>query len=274
VRKVLLLLLVLGGILAPCVSADDTGYFPESHELFQPLLADPRELQYALRLIVPVSHNLLGEAAIGDYLGIYRWSLGGGGRAQVSMGGGVFGRFKLATSANEMQVADFYANLPFDWRIGSFSGRFMMYHTSSHLGDDYLAEHGGTTSKHSWDNLRWLASYDTHPYLRLYAGYNYIFRELPGHLGRNALQGGFEMYAPRGKKGHARAYWANDFQSWERSNWNPMFSSQLGVKITRDSQSRRGTAFFLEFMTGRQPHGQFFLEEETRWGLGIKFDLS
>jgi hypothetical protein len=33
-------------------------------------------------------------------------------------------------------------------------------------------------------------------------------------------------------------------------------------------------ALFMEFMTGRQPHGQFFMEEETRWNLGIKFDLS
>jgi hypothetical protein len=150
----------------------------------------------------------------------------------------------------------------------------MIYHTSSHLGDDYIADSGRTPTKHAWDNLRWLASYDTNPHLRLYAGYNYAFRVLPGHQGRNSLQGGFETYSDFWAKGHAQTYWANDFQTFERADWNPMFSSQLGIKFVKAPTESRGMALFMEFMTGRQPHGQFFMEEETRWNLGIKFDLS
>jgi len=276
--KTLLLALPLLWVLCPskarAVGAEDAGFFPKSHELFKPLLADPRELQYALRVVAPVAHKLLGEAALGDYLGLYRWSLGGGVRAQVSVGGGAFGRFKLATAANEMQVADFYGNAPFDVRAGRWSGRFMLYHTSSHLGDDYLAKTGETTSKHAWDHLRWLGSYDACARLRFYAGYTYVIRELPGHRGRNSLQVGFETASLWVAHNHIQAYWANDFQTWERSNWNPMFSSQLGIKMAKDPRADRGISFFLEFLTGRQPHGQFFLEEETRFGVGVKFHLT
>jgi hypothetical protein len=254
--------------------ADDNGFLPRSHEVFKPLLADPRELQYAVRLVAPVGHKLFGEAAMGDYLGLYRWTQPDSNRAmQVSVGGGVFGRFDLAGTSNDMQSADFYANLPFDIRRGAWSGRFMLYHTSAHLGDDYLKTHGITTNKHAWDNLRLLVSNDLNPFLRGYAGYTYAFRTLPQHTGRSALQTGFECTSAWWANGHSQIYWANDFQSWERIAWNPAFNSQVGVRLAQDRQSGRALSLFLEFMTGAQPQGQFYLQKETHWNLGLKFDL-
>ena len=222
------------------MTSENLGFLPPAHDLFKPLLADPRELQYALRVVCPVHRRSLGEVALGDYLGLYRWKLSSDASFQISIGGGVFARFDLAEQSNALQVADYYGNLPFDYRIDKWSFRFMPYHTSSHLGGDYLSTTGGTTSKHTWDNLRWLASYDMNAYGRMYGGYTYTFRELPGHLGRNAVQGGVEAFSPWMGNGHAQVYWANDFQSWERTNWNPMFDSQLGVKLAKDPQVRPG----------------------------------
>jgi hypothetical protein len=273
VKKAFLLSFILLSAV-PFVSADDDGFFPPAHDLFKPLIADPRELQYAVRLVAPVSHRLSGEAAIGDYLGIYRWALGHGGHAQIIGGGGVFGRFKLASEANDMQVVDFYANLAFDVQGGSWSGRFMMYHTSSHLGDDYIQKTGVVSTKHTWDNLKWIASYNANAHLRLYGAYNYIFRELPGHLGRNAIQTGFEAASGWLKNGHAQVYWANDLQNWQRTGWNPAFSSQLGVRVAKDPETKRGVSIFTEFMTGPMPHGQFFQQKETRWNFGVTFHLT
>jgi hypothetical protein len=244
-------------------------FFPTAHELFEPLRADPRELQYALRLVVPVSHKVFGEAAVGDYFGLYRWSLDEGRAVQVGVGGGAFGRFDLTAKTNDMQVADYYGNVPFDFRSGRWSARFLIYHTSSHLGDDFLSSTGQRTSKHSWDNLRWLLSFEPTSAWRLYGGYTYVFRSLPGS-GRSALQGGLEWQSAYLAKNHVQLYWANDFQSWERTGWNPMFNSQAGVTFVNKPEDRRGISLFVEFETGRQPHGQFYLQQETHWGAGVK----
>ncbi len=141
------LLFVVAPASAVTIRASDSGFLPPAHELFEPLQADPRELQYALRAVVPVSDHSLGEAAMGDYLGVYRWTLPGKvSYFQISIGGGVFGRFDLAEESNSLLVSDFYGNLPFDLRRDKWSFRFMAFHNSSHLRDDYLAARGGTTA--------------------------------------------------------------------------------------------------------------------------------
>lgn len=249
----------------------DSGFLPSAHEVFKPLQADPRELQYALRVVLPVSHKLFGEAAIGDYLGLYRWTLANGAMLQVSGGGGMFGRFDLADTSNDMQTVDFFGNVPLDFRQGKWSGRFMLFHTSSHLGDDFVKTTGRVIQKHSWDNLRWVLAYNPLISLRLYGGYTYAFRTLPEGIGRNAFQGGAEWSSGWWDGGHAQTYWANDFQSWGRAAWKPMFNSQLGVKFAQDTASERAVAFFLEFGAGRQAQGQFFLQQETHWVSGVKF---
>jgi hypothetical protein len=273
-RRIWILAVVL---LSPGARAADTGFLPPAHGLFKPLLADPRELQYAVRSVFPVTQRKLGEAAIGDYFGIYRWSLGDAGDCQVSGGGGVFGRFDLAGTTNDLQVADFYGNVPFDYRRRNFSARFIMFHTSSHLGDDFLKNAGIQTTKHTWDNMRLIGSYEVDSWGRFYAGFTYVFRTNPEHIGRNALQTGFETYSPwntRVKSFAFQSYWANDFQSWERVGWNGMFNSQLGIRMRKDPAAARGVSIFAEYFTGPQPQGQFYTSHETHWGLGIRFDLS
>jgi hypothetical protein len=247
-------------------------FFPDAHEVFSPLRADPRELQYALRLILPVSRKLIGEAAMGDYIGLVRWTIGST-QLQVNGGGGVFGRFNISGVADDMESVDFFANVPLDWRSGRWSGRFMMFHTSSHLGDDFVKRERVTSEKHSWDCLRWLVAFSPSKKLRLYGGYSYAFRRLPLGTKRNMLQGGAELYTRRYAK-HFEYYWANDFQSWERSDWNPGFTSQAGLRVYKNETSTRGIAFFMEFQTGPQSQGQFFRQKETRWSLGTRFHFT
>ena len=270
-RNDVLGILLMSLILTPAVRAD---WLPPAHELFAPLRADPRELQYALRFAEPVSGQPLGETAAGDYLGIYRWDLGPGKAFQVSVGGGAFGRFDLSRKTNDMQTVDYFGNLPFDYHVRSWSVRFMPYHTSSHLGDDYLKHTGGVTEKHAWDNLKWLVSYEPAPSLRLYGGYDYVFRTLPGGIGRHAVQCGFETHSRWVSHDHAQFYWANDFQSWERAGWNPAFNSQAGITLRNKPEDARAISIFVEYSAGRQAQGQFYLQKETRWTLGMQFHLT
>jgi len=271
---------LLLGILTPCLRGEYTpplvtGLAPQSDALFAPLQGDPRELHFALRLALPDKEKTLAEVAIGHYYGIYRWALPGEvGYMQLNIGGGIFPRFNFADN-KDLQVIDFYGNLPVDIRVGRWSGRFMFYHVSSHLGDDYIrANPGLSTDKNSWNSLRSIVSCDVDRFLRLYGGYTYHLMVYPATQQHQAAQAGLEVYSKEFAKGRVQAYWANDAQWWERTQWKPTVNSQLGIKTGRDATKGRGVSYFVEFTTGPQYHGQFFMDEETRIGLGIKFEIS
>jgi hypothetical protein len=249
----------------------DHQWLPPAKEVFTPLRADPRELQYSAALQVPVGHRVLGEASLGDYFGLYRYYVEPDMPFQVSVGGGAFGRFNLASVTNDLESADFYANLPFDIRKGPWSSRFMIYHTSSHLGDDYIRDTGNTGEKHSFDNVKWLLSYDLKRRWRFYGGGNYVFRTLP-KADRGAVQGGIEVQSAW--HGNALFYFANDLQSWQRNEWNPAFNSEAGVTFANSPDSIRSVTFFTHFATGPQPQGVFYLQKETSWSFGVRFNVS
>lgn len=266
--------LVAGGMMG-CVgwSRASGTLFPPAHALFDPLIADPRELQFSLRMVTPVAGKNLGEAAMGDYLGVYQWNGSRRVKIQWGVGGGAFGRFNLSTTTNDLQVVDFYGNVPIDWAWGRWSSRFMIFHTSSHLGDDYLSGSREVLLKHSWDSLRWLAALRPVPSVRLYGGPYYVFRSLPKD-DRLAWQSGVEWVLPKKWKNHFQPFFAADFQSWERNAWNPSLNVQAGLTLAGDTPSRRGISLVGGYFTGPRPHGQFYPEKESSWFFGLRFDLT
>jgi hypothetical protein len=260
----------LGIVLAIPATPTSAEFFPDAHELFKPLKADPRELQYFLKWAVPVSNHSVGEVALGDMLGLYRGSFAGG-EFQLSGGGGIFARFNVSSESNDTQVIDFYGNMPLDYRRGDWATRILAYHTSSHLGDDYVKEKNIQTEKHTFDNLKFLLAYNGWKAVRIYGGYNYLVRTIPGD-DRNAFQGGLEW--SRLVRSHSEVYWATDFQSWERTGWNGQLHTQIGWRVFKRPEQKRSITLFGEFGAGGMPYGQFYRENETYWGMGLKFQLT
>jgi hypothetical protein len=277
-KKIMLLYLLLIALPAP-VSAEVltpalTGMAPRPDELFAPLLGDPRELHFALRLAFLRDNATAAEVAIGHYYGIYRWALPkDAGALQLNIGGGIFPRFNFSDN-RDLQVIDFYANVPLDVRIGKWSGRFMLYHVSSHLGDDYIRTSGQIADSNSWNSFRTLLSYDATSRLRLYGGYTYHLQVHPSEQERQAYQSGFEGRFNIFGNSYAQAYWANDLQWWQRTQYKPQFNSQIGVKTGHKPKDGRGIYYFLEYTTGPQYYGQFFQCEETRVTLGMHFAIN
>jgi hypothetical protein len=253
--------------------AYQTQSFPPAHEIFAPLQADPTELQFAFQWEVPVSHTGIARIDAGDYLGIYRWALGDVGALQLNVGGAVNSRFD-ATPSHNLQVIDYYGNVPLDLTIGRFSARSMFYHDSSHLGDDYLRQRGIEDMNNSWNALREVISVQTCKALRLYGGYTYAVNTTPAWSGRQAIQGGTEIYFNTGRHSFWHPYWANDIQAWARSNWDATWASQLGFKTGDVYSNGRGISYFVQFKTGPRSEGQFYQDKETIWGAGLKFVLS
>ena len=257
----------------PLFAEYQTQSFPSAHELFLPLQADPTEPRFGLQMGAPVNHHAIAHVEVGDYLGVYRWALPLNGAMQLNVGGAIFTRFD-GTSSHSLQVIDYYGNIPLDIRIGRFSMRTMFYHNSSHLGDDYLRERNLQSVDHSWEALRQLVSIDVWQTLRLYGGYTNAIHTKPAWPGRSALQGGIEIYLNPSQHAKWHPYWANDVQSWERSNWTPTWTSQLGFK-TGDRFSRgRGISYFIQYSRGPRFEGQFFNNRENIWSAGLKFELT
>jgi len=277
--KKLILILVFSAVLAAPALAEvrkpfTTGMAPRPDELFAPLLGDPRELHFALRLAFLHENANSAEVAVGHYYGIYRWALpNAAGAMQLNLGGGIFPRFNISEN-RDLQVIDFYGNLPLDVRIGKWSGRFMLYHVSSHLGDDYIRTSGLIAESNSWNSFRSLLSYNANSGLRLYGGYTYNLLVKPAEQKLKAYQSGFEVRFNIFNKSNAQAYWANDFQWWERTQYKPQFNSQLGIKTGLKPKDGRGIYYFLEYTTGPGYYGQFFALEETRVTLGLHFAIN
>ena len=256
-------------------SDSSLGLFANAKEVFRPLVADPREIQLAMRLVMPVSRECLGEIAAGDYLGLYRWKLPWEQETylQWSIAGGIFSRFDLAADTKDLQVVDYYATMPVDVRMGRWSMRLLPYHVSSHLGDDYIKRTGVLAEKNAIDAWKWLLAYEPCEHWRFYGGPDYIIRLVHASQEHVAVQAGLEWRSNWWAAGHAQTFWANDLQSWERVGWNPTFNSQFGVKIVHDSLDQYGLSIFSEFGTGHRPHGQFYRQQETHWNLGMRLEI-
>lgn len=272
---ILALLVALFGVIGPAMAIDyGTFSFPPAHELFTPLQADPTEPHFGFSLGDPVAQRAIARVDVGDYLGIYRWALPGeGGALQLNVGGAIFTRFD-ATPAHSLQVIDYYGNVPLDFRRGRVSARMMFYHDSSHLGDDYLRENNIQSVDHSWEALRGIVSVQASKVFRLYGGYTTAIHTKPAWDGLRALQGGLEIYFNTFAHGFWHPYWANDVQSWQRTGWDPTWTSQIGFKAGESYSRGRGITYFLQFQHGPRYEGQFYTNRETIWSVGLKFELS
>jgi hypothetical protein len=269
-----LIALTSSGIAAASADEYQTFGFPPAHELFPPLLADPTELRFAFQMGGRVSHRSVARVNVGDYLGLYRVALSGRrAAAQLNVGGAVMSRFD-ATPSHALQVIDYYGNVPLDLAWGSQAMRLMFYHVSSHLGDDYLRERGTQSVDTSWEALRGI--YSIHPWqaFRFYGGYSHAVHTKPAWAGRDAVQGGMEIYFNNSEHVLWHPYWATDIQSWARSHWNPLYTTEIGIKTGAQYSRGRGISYFFQFMSGPRPEGQFFTQHETIWTLGLKFQLS
>ena len=49
-----------------------------------------------------------------------------------------------------------------------------------------------------------------------------------------------------------------------------MLHTQLGLRFRRDSEAPQNLSTYIEFATGHREQGQFYTQEETHWGLGVK----
>ena len=265
-----LLLAALSVPAARPAGAQEPDWLPSSKEYFWPLLADPTEPHYGVRLTMPAKRRRVGEIALGDTLGVYRFH-SGATDVQLNLGGGVIGRFDVSKLTNDFQAADFTFALPVDVHRGRHDLRLMYWHVSSHLGDDFIAHESPVLRKALTDELRWLYSFGPGR-LRFYGGHAWAFSVSPHGSRRNRFHGGAEWSGRPFLNGRAHALLAGHLERLERAGPGLDLTLRAGVRVA-DEQRVGALTYFVEFFNGHLPYQQFTSRRETHGALGLRFEM-
>lgn len=241
-------------------------------DLFRPLLADPKQPQFfvSLRRYDSVV-DTVSTAAVGygETFGLYRrpGSRTGDG-LQVSVSGALFAQFNLDSQSNDLLNADYTIGLPVTYRRGPFSTRLRLYHQSSHLGDEFLLRARPERVNLSFESLELIGSYEWRRF-RGYFGGEYLLSREPPDLDRQGLHGGFEYHGTEALLWGGHLVAGLDLKSWAEHDWSVDASLKAGLEFGAVKPGRRRLRVMGELYNGFAPHGQFYNDDISYYGLGV-----
>lgn len=245
-------------------------YLPTVH-------AGVHEATTAARLIVSIDSPTLfgnvveGEAALGASVPIV--VLAGHSLADaVVMGveGGVVARFNMETRQRDLISSDWLFSAPVVVHRGAHWLRLRYFHTSAHMGDEYMQRFGVARVAYSRDAADVLGWLQVLPQLGVYAGGWWAFRVDPPTDKRLEARAGAEFgSAPRGAP--VRPYGAVDLQLDQNANWKPRLTAAIGARLLAPSD--REVRIVVQFVTGPTAIGQLFPGHAEYFSAGMEFGL-
>lgn len=275
--RVLLAVLMLAlGLAAQAAEVPRQAEVLPRGKLFDPLLADPRWTHFSASVQDYGGDNGLGTVAsvsVGDEFSLYQAPVGEGAWG-VGIQAAVFALFDLEAESKDLINADYWVGIPLSWRQGPNSAILRLYHQSSHLGDEYLLRSSGNRRSRinlSYEVVDLKLSRDLFDrVLRVYGGGGMLFDQEPPDIDPALLQWGLEVRPPWSfADGLLRPVAAADFQSAEESGWRVDSSVRAGLELVSTAQRDYVVQLMLEYYRGRNPNGQFFLNEVEFYGIGL-----
>lgn len=266
------ILLALG-----CVAAlSAVSQAQETHRLFAPLVADPKQPHFFAAWLWIKSPMLTGEVSsigLGEDLVV---ASGTSGRWELGVAAGVFSQFNMRTRSNDLINTDFTVGVPFAYRLRAGSLRMKFYHQSSHLGDEFILATNPTRVNLSFEAIELLAAREFGG-VRAYGGGEYIVRHEPADLKPALLHAGIEFREPAGATGSrgGRLILGIDAKSSQERAWRVGLSARLGweVRARVGGATVRPFSVQLQGYTGPAPYGQFYQENVRSFGIGIHLAL-
>lgn len=259
---------------APIGSTAPFVLFPNSEQVFRQLAADPRHIALGASYYRQAGRDT-SDAAIGHSWGLAHWeSHGGFWQYQTNVEAMAYSRFIVGGSVNQFETVDFFANLPLAVRHGIYAARFMPFHESSHLGDDFIRRTGQTGFRYSIDGMQLHLSAEPFEWLRAYAGVKYLLHTVPSPA-RKTAQYGFELTSPalaRNSRFPTRLFLAQDVQHPEYNSYNINSNTEAGL-IIGFRGVHRVMRVYGGYYTGHSPYGQFFQQKEHYLDIGLSFHL-
>jgi hypothetical protein len=245
-------------------------------KLFDPLLADPRWAHFSASFQNYGGDNGLNDVAsvsVGDEFSLYQ-SPGLGGAWGIGVQAAVFALFDLDAQSKDLINADYWVGIPLSWRSGPNSAVLRLYHQSSHLGDEYLLRSAGNRRSRvnlSYEVVDLKLSREFHGRaVRVYGGGGMLFDQEPSDIRRGLAQAGLELRSPWTLADDLlRPVAALDLQSTEESRWRVDVSARAGVELMSTVDRDYVVQLMLEYYRGRNPNGQFFLNDVEFYGIGL-----
>ena len=239
--------------------------------------AGPLEPTLAARLILPFrsptrfGEVVEGETAIGASVPVLR-ILGDRQRGMVVVGAeaGVVARFNLETQERDLISSDWVFTVPVVLQRGGHWLRARYYHTSAHLGDEYMQRFDVERVPYARDALDVLGYWRATEWLGIYAGGRWAFRIDPPEHARNAVRGGVELDDP--SVDPLRFFIAADIELDQHVRWRPRVDARLGMWLTA-AGARPSARIEAGFVTGPSYQGQFADGRAAIATLGLAFGL-
>jgi hypothetical protein len=247
-------------------------WFPESTVLFQPLIANPREPIYS---VAYRWNDILAKSQIaislGDFFPIFRWFdvLPWKGDLQIDIAACVWGNFDMNPKVHpnnewaELITTDYILMIPISYAINKWSYRLRGYHISSHLGDEYMVNHGNVLRVNpSFEAIDFFISYQATNGLRVYGGPGFVVHSDTSYPMKTfyfeyGLEWRFMGLRYHYHRLYGAPFFAADFQNWQANNFKLSTTLQLGYEWSKLQGAGRKVRLFAEYHNGYS-EGQFF----------------
>ncbi|EKE21587.1 MAG: hypothetical protein ACD_7C00181G0001 [uncultured bacterium] len=257
-------------------------WFPQTTVLFQPMIANPRQVIYSVgyrgddrvcgKKAIPIS--LGDDFPVFRWLDVFRWH----GDLQLGIEAGIWSVFNLDPhpdycGGSALVNTDFYVGFPITYAINKWSWRFRGYHISSHLGDEFLVNHPDFDRKNpSYEAIDFFFSYQALDFLRLYGGPGLIIhsdRTFPmkhcyiEYGGEARFLGNKIYYHKMYGTFFAAVYWRN----WQLHDFRFDGTYLFGYEWSKLQGIGRKIRMFAEYHHGYSSEGQFMKERSNYWSL-------
>ncbi|QDT45356.1 hypothetical protein Pan241w_54760 [Gimesia alba] len=172
----------------------------------------------------------------------------------------------------DLDAADFRVGVPLTWRQGAYQAKFAYYHTSAHVGDEYLKRHPGFQRINYVRDVFVLGGgYFVDPDLRLYAEIGYAFNT-DGGAEPWELQFGAE-FSPAEHNGiYGAPFWAINGYLREEVDWGGNVNFMIGWQWRGDRNNHLFRIGF-QYLDGKTMQYSFFQNSERMVGFGTWYDF-
>lgn len=272
-------------VLLPTVGPDNTAegdadrpwqlIFAPQSLLWQPPLAMPGQ---------PRSYALLStareyytedtvETALGGTVGLLRYAPDAEDSrhgVQVDFFGVVLSRF---SHTSRLLAADYRAGVIGTFAWGEWEGKGGYEHTSTHIGDEYVARTGDFRRAVIRDELVIALAYRWQNLVRFYAqgAYTFDIRTPNRDDQRDRWNFGLEIYRNEPTPWWGQPYFACDLDLRGDQDYHANVTVQGGW-MWRDPERRPFLRLLTQYYSGRSPYGHFSDETESWVAFGIALD--
>lgn len=253
-------------------------WFPQMTELFQPLIAAPRQVSYTVgwRSGDHICGNKCVDVSLGDDFAIYRWlDVLGHGDLQVGIEAGIWSVFNMDPShprdgGTELVNTDFYGGIPITYARGKWSFRLRGYHVSSHLGDEFLVNHPEYLALRinpSNEAIDFAVSYQANEAIRVYgfpgvivhSDESFPWKPLYIEYGTEIRFLGTKFYK---QKLYGTVYIGLHWRNYQELHWNFDGTYRIGYEFSKLQGIGRKFRVYIEYHHGYSLEGQFSKERD------------